>query len=83
MLSGIRTATTDQNGSFKVTGLAPGDYFAAAWDDPEPGLTQSPDFAAKFTGEAAAVKLGESGHEVVSLKLIPRDRIAAEAAKLP
>jgi len=81
--SGVRSANTDQNGSFKVTGLAPGEYFAAAWDDPEPGLTQSSEFAAKFTGDAAAVKLGESAHETVSLKLISRERIAAEAAKLP
>jgi hypothetical protein len=81
--SGIRSGSTDQNGSFKISGLAPGEYFAAAWDDPEPGLTQSPDFAAKFASDAAAVKLAESSRETVALKLIPRERIAAEAAKLP
>src|SRR5579862_6324972 len=31
--SGIRNANTDQNGTLKIAGLAPGDYFVAAWDD--------------------------------------------------
>jgi 5-hydroxyisourate hydrolase-like protein (transthyretin family) len=81
--SGMKSANTDQNGSFKLTGLAPGEYFAAAWDDPEPGVLQSPDFLARFAAEATALKLGEGAHETAEVKLIPRARIAAETSKLP
>ena len=81
---GIHTANTDQNGGFKISGLAPGDYYIAAWDDlPEQGLDQNPGFLARFAGDQTAVKLPESGHTSVDVKPIPRDRIVAEAAKLP
>jgi hypothetical protein len=82
--SGIKSANTDQNGSFKISGLAPGDYYAAAWDDvPEAGLSQNPDFLAQFAGADTAVKLEESGHQTASVKLITREKIVAAAAKTP
>jgi len=82
--SGIKTANTDQNGSFKISGLAPGEYFVAAWDDiPEAGLAQNPDFLAQFSGADFAVKLDESGHQTVDTKLVSRERLVAEAAKIP
>ncbi len=81
---GIHTATTDQNGGFKITGLAPGDYYFAAWDDlPEQGLNQNPDFLNRFAGDQTAVKLTEDGHTSMEVKPIPRDRIVVEAAKIP
>jgi hypothetical protein len=81
---GIRTANTDQNGSFKIAGLAPGEYYVAAWDDvPVQGLTQNPEFLARFASDESKVKLEESGHQSAETKLIPRDRIVAEAAKIP
>ena len=81
---GIHSANTDQNGGFKIGGLAPGDYYVAAWDDlPEQGLDQNPDFLIRFAGDQTAVKLLESGHTSMDVKLIPRDRIVAEAAKIP
>jgi len=82
--NGIKSANTDQNGSFKITGLAPGDYYAAAWDDiPEAGLSQNPDFLAQFAGDDTAVKLAESAHQTASVKLITREKIVAGAAKIP
>jgi hypothetical protein len=81
---GIKTANTDQNGGFKISGLAPGEYYVAAWDDiPEAGLAQNPDFLARFSSPDFAVKLGESGHESAEVKLVARDRLVAEAAKIP
>ena len=81
---GIHTASTDQNGGFKISGLAPGDYYFAAWDDlPEQGLDQNPDFLIRFAGDQTAVKLTEGGHTSMDVKPIPRDRIVAEAAKIP
>jgi protocatechuate 3,4-dioxygenase beta subunit len=82
--SGIKTANTDQNGSFKISGLAPGDYYTAAWDDiPEAGLAQNPDFLAQFASDDTAVKVAESAHQNASVKLIGREKIVAEAAKIP
>ena len=81
---GIHTTNTDQNGSFKITGLAPGDYYVAAWDDiPEAGLEQNPDFLARFQRDDTAVKLTENGHASADAKLISRERVAAEVARMP
>jgi hypothetical protein len=82
--NGIKSANTDQNGSFKISGLAPGDYYAAAWDDvPEAGLAQNPDFLAQFASDDTAVKLAESAQQNASVKLIPREKIVAAAGKIP
>ena len=81
---GIHTATTDESGGFKVGGLAPGDYYIAAWDDlPEQGLDRNPDFLIRFAGDQTAVKLPEGGHTRMDVKPIPRDRIVMEAGKIP
>ncbi len=80
---GARQANTDQNGKFQFKGLAPGDYYVAAWEELEPGLAISPDFLSHFTSEAAAVTLAEGGHESRDLKPVPGDKIAIEIAKLP
>ena len=78
----VHRAVTDQNGGFKFGGLAPGNYEAAAWDDVEDGLLENADFLAHFSSDAATVKLEEGSHETASLKLIPRDKTAIEAAKI-
>ena len=80
---GTRQASTDQNGGYKFQGLAPGDYYVAAWEELEPGLATSADFLANFSGNAAAIKLSEGGHESRDIKPVPSDRIAVEMAKLP
>ena len=81
---GIDTTNTDQNGSFKITGLAPGDYYVAAWDDiPEQGLNENPAFLARFQSDDTAVKLADNGHATADAKLISRERIVAEAARMP
>jgi protocatechuate 3,4-dioxygenase beta subunit len=81
-LGGARPAMTDQNGAFQFKGLAPGDYYVAAWEDLEPGLVQSADFLSHFTSEASAVTLSESSHETRDVKIVPADKVAAEIAKL-
>ncbi|MBZ5635227.1 MAG: carboxypeptidase-like regulatory domain-containing protein [Acidobacteriia bacterium] len=80
---GVRPAMTDQNGGFQFKGLAPGDYYVAAWEELDLGLALGADFLSHFTSEASAVKLSESGHESKDLKLIPADKVALEIAKLP
>jgi hypothetical protein len=80
---GARQASTDQNGGYKFQGLAPGDYYVAAWEELEPGLATSADFLANFSGNGTAVKLAEGGHESRDIKPVPSDKIAVEMAKLP
>ena len=80
----VRIATTDQNGAFKFTNVAPGDYASAAWEDlPEPGLAQYAPFLAGFSGDAATVKLDANGKATAQTKLISREKASAEFAKLP
>ncbi len=81
-LSG-RVFRTGQNGGVKLTSVPPGDYYVAAWEEVDQSLLGYPDFLARFTDQAAAVKVGESDKVSVDLMLIPKDRIAAEVAKLP
>jgi protocatechuate 3,4-dioxygenase beta subunit len=83
MTGGVRPGFTDQNGGFKFQGLAPGDYYVAAWEELEPGLATSADFLSHFTSEASAIKLAEGGHESRDVKPVPSDKILIEIAKLP
>jgi hypothetical protein len=78
----FRSLRTDQNGSFKVTSLPPGDYRVIAWEQVEPGMANDSDFRSKFESKATAVKLQENSRETVEPKLLPSDVIEAEAAKI-
>lgn len=77
-----KTANTDQSGNFKFSGLAPGDYRIVAWEDIDPGLAQDPAFRARFDSQATTVKLRDNSHETTEVKLIAKDAIEAEAAKV-
>jgi hypothetical protein len=80
---GVRIAVSDQNGAFKFSNAIPGDYYTVAWEDlPDPGLGQYGDFLSKFTGDATSVKLDENGKQTVQVKLVNRDKVAAQVANL-
>jgi hypothetical protein len=81
-VEGVRAAFTDQNGGFKFQGLAPGDYYVAAWEELDPGLGQSAEFLSHFISEASAITLAEGGQESRDLKPVPADKVAVEIAKL-
>ena len=78
---GISSVHTDQSGAFTIGGLAPGEYYVAAWQEIESGLAKNPDFLAAFTGDAAEVRLSESSTASAAVKMIAKDKIAAEASK--
>jgi protocatechuate 3,4-dioxygenase beta subunit len=81
---GVYQTTTDQNGSFRLSGLAPGNYYAAAWEEIlPPGLEMYPEFLSRFNGDTTAVTLEEGGHASRNAKFISAERIDAEIAKLP
>jgi len=74
------TSTTDQTGAFHLKNLAPGEYKIFAWEDTSSGITQDPEFRKHF--DPVVVKLAEKSHENIELKLIPKDAIETEAAKV-
>jgi protocatechuate 3,4-dioxygenase beta subunit len=80
---GVKSGSIDQNGNFEIPDLGAGDFFVAAWEDIDPGLVEYPEFLARFQNEAAAVTLEEGARANADLKLISRERIASEVAKLP
>jgi hypothetical protein len=80
---GVHTAYTDQNGAFQFQALPPGEYFLAAWEEAETGLTQSRDFLTQFTNDAARISVAEGGRGGVDAKVIPAEKIKAAEQKLP
>ncbi len=83
MTGSVRTFNTDQNGAFKFAGLAPGEYYVAAWDDLDPGLAQSDDFLRRFDREVSLISVSESEHAKLDPKLIPPERLAEILKDLP
>jgi hypothetical protein len=79
----FKTYITGSSGNVKLSDLPPGEYYVAAWEEIDPNLTHYPDFLARFNDQASVVKLSESDKITTDLTLIPKDKIAAEAAKLP
>ena len=65
-----KSTTTDQNGKFSFSGLAPGDYKLYAWEEYRQGTTQNPDMAAPFAQKAIKVSLKESSAESVELTVL-------------
>jgi hypothetical protein len=72
-----RTTTSDQNGSFTLKGLTPGDYKAYAWEDLEAGAYMDPDVMKPLESKGEAVSLHESDQKKLQLTLIPADSPAA------
>jgi hypothetical protein len=78
----VKYVSANENGEYKVGGLPPGDYRILAWEEVEPGLSLDASFRARFEAQMAAVKLEERAHSTVEVKVIAREAIEAEAAKL-
>ena len=69
-----KTANTDQNGHFTITGVRPGEYKIFAWEDIEPGAYQDADFIKPHEPEGKAVSIKERAHETVQLTVVPVER---------
>jgi len=78
----VKFATADENGEYKIGGLPPGDYKLLAWEEVDQGLSTDAGFRSHFAAQSEAVKLTERGHSTVELKLIAREAIEAEAARV-
>jgi hypothetical protein len=63
--------------------FAPGAYHVCAWADDGDGIITVPEFRAAFESQCAKVMLAEKSHENIELKLITKEMMEAEPAKLP
>ncbi len=79
----VRIVNTPSTGSVKVSGMAPGEYYMAAWEDVDASLLRYPDFVAQFADVATELRLSENDKVRADLTLLPKEKIAAEVAKLP
>lgn len=69
------------NGAFELK-LAPGDYHILAWEKIDPDLAGDPDFRKKFESLAAKVTLRDDSRENLDLKVVTREIMETEAAKV-
>jgi protocatechuate 3,4-dioxygenase beta subunit len=65
----IRTARPDQDGTYRLNGLPPGEYLAAAVEYIETGSTGDPEILARLRAAATSVRLEEGEKKVLGLKL--------------
>ncbi|HUP03859.1 MAG TPA: carboxypeptidase-like regulatory domain-containing protein, partial [Bryobacteraceae bacterium] len=80
---GVKSVSTNQQGSFQIVGLAPGKYYVASFEEIDSGLRQYTPFLARFQDTAATVDLTESAQSTVSLKPVSKEAADAEVTKLP
>ena len=65
----LRTARPDQDGRFKVSGMAPADYYIIAIDKLEPGQWTDPEFLERIRSKATDVSIREGETRTVDLKI--------------
>lgn len=63
-----RTATTDQNGSYKLTGIRPGRYRVYAFEQMEPGAYEDEEWLKRYEADGKSVDVSGSGQETLDLK---------------
>ena len=72
----MRTAASNQEGTFRMTGLVPGDYWVVAVDrfhgSDVAGDLQSPEVLDTLAGRAVRITLGEGQSQDVTLRLVRR-----------
>jgi hypothetical protein len=78
----FRQTRTDHDGKFTIKNLPPGEYRICAWEEVDNGLVSDPEFRAHFDSTSVVVKLSEGSHENSDVKLLARDAIEVEAAKI-
>jgi hypothetical protein len=67
----VRRTRSDQDGQFRISGLPPGDYHAAAADGlQQPDLAGDPEVLKQIRDRAAGFSLGEGETKVIDLKII-------------
>jgi len=71
--SSVRTATTDQNGAFTISGAVPGVQIAAALDEWDESMTRDEEVLKKLTEKGKRLDLKEDSQETVQLRVVELD----------
>lgn len=66
----VRSARPDQQGTFQIKGLVPGDYLAVALEYVEDGSWNDPEYLESIRRYGQRIRLGESGSQTLALKLV-------------
>lgn len=74
-----RSATSDQNGQYRLEGVPPGKYRLFAFEDLEEGAYQDVDFLKQHETKAEKLELAERDSASKQLALIPVEALAAAA----
>ena len=69
----VLTGRADQEGQFKLVGLPPGEYLAAALESIEEGGESDPEFLNQIRSSGHRLRLTEGAPQSISLKLIAPD----------
>jgi hypothetical protein len=68
--SRYKETTTDQNGAFTISGVAPGEYKIYSWEEIETGAYQNPDWLKRSELKGRSIAAKQDSHETVSLRVI-------------
>ncbi len=74
----FRSATSAPNGTFKMTGITPGDYLIVAWPGEDPGQLLDPDVFRMVEKHAMPVKIERSANLKQDLRVTPALRTLAD-----
>ena len=66
-----KPTSTDLNGSFTISGIAPGEYRLFSWDAIEPFSYFDPDFIKVYESQAQLIHLDEGSAPTVDFKIMP------------
>jgi len=72
---GVHNIRTSPQGTFQLTGLAPGEYYVAVWDEVSQDLSRIPDFLDLFRAAATKVSVAEGETASVESRPISRDTV--------
>ncbi len=81
--SGVHTAETGGQGAFSFGGLAPGEYYLAAFEEIDRSFASAYEFLAHFNASAAEVEVGSNAQVTAEPRWIPRDAVEAQMGLLP
>jgi hypothetical protein len=67
----FKTVTTDLNGHFHISVIAPGNYVAFAWPWLPNGIWQNSDFLRSVEGRGTRLRISEGASNSMELTLLP------------
>jgi len=65
----LRTATPDQDGRFRVSGVVPSDYYVIALEKLQTGQWRDPEFLERIRSKASTFKVVEGETKTLDLKI--------------